>query len=376
MADTQEAISVSRLPAIISRPRWRGRSDLLVVAVLIAAVGWLVAVPLGMVVWGSLRDAAPGLPGELTFNNFVRAYNNVRLIQAIGNSLIFAGGAAIISFLGGTFLAWVTERTDAPLRRLIYALVLVPVIVPGILFASSWLFLLNPTVGILNKFAEYCCGLETPIVNGYSMAGMIWAQGVDNFSLPFLLMAAAFRSMDPSLEEAAQVAGAGVWGTMRTVTLPVLLPSVLATLLISFIRALESFEVPAVMGIPAGISVFATEVWLALSRRRPPDFNLSATFAMGYFLVTIIGRFFVPPRDQELGKVRHRNRQRIPAQSSEDGPVAVADHVAEPVAAECCNPAAALHSDLDFFDAVLHGAVVARFIARLLPELSRCVGTG
>ena len=125
MADTQEAISVSRLPAIISRPRWRGRSDLLVVAVLIAAVGWLVAVPLAMVVWGSLRDAAPGLPGELTFNNFVRAYNNVRLIQAIGNSLIFAGGAAIISFLGGTFLAWVTERTDAPLRRLIYALVLV-----------------------------------------------------------------------------------------------------------------------------------------------------------------------------------------------------------------------------------------------------------
>ena len=290
MADTQEAISVSRLPAIISRPRLRGRSDLLVVAVLIAAVGWLVAVPLAMVVWGSLRDAAPGLPGELTLNNFVRAYNNVRLIQAIGNSLIFAGGAAIISFLGGTFLAWVTERTDAPLRRLIYALVLVPVIVPGILFASSWLFLLNPTVGILNKFAAYC-GLETPIVNGYSMAGMIWAQGVDNFSLPFLLMAAAFRSMDPSLEEAAQVAGAGVWGTMRTVTLPVLLPSVLATLLISFIRALESFEVPAVMGIPAGISVFATEVWLALSRRRPPDFNLSATFAMGYFLVTIIGVF-------------------------------------------------------------------------------------
>jgi iron(III) transport system permease protein len=284
-------MTVSRLPAIIFRQRWRGRSEILVISGLIAAVGWLVAVPLGMVVWGSFRSAAPGLPGELTFDNFVRAYHNVRLIQAIGNSLTFAAGASIISFVGGTFLAWVTERTDAPLRRVLYALVLVPVIVPGILFASSWLFLLNPTVGVLNKLAAYCCGLETPIVNGYSMAGMIWAQGVDNFSLPFLLMAAAFRSMDPSLEEAAQVSGAGVWNTMRTVTLPVLLPSVLATLLISFIRALESFEVPAVMGIPAGISVFATEVWLALSRRRPPDFNLSATFAMGYFLLTIIGVF-------------------------------------------------------------------------------------
>ena len=95
--------------------------------------------------------------------------------------------------------------------------------------------------------------------------------------------------MDPSLEEAAQTAGASVWTTMRTVTLPVLLPAVLATLLISFIRALESFEAPAIMGIPAGISVFATEVWLAVSRTRPADFNLSATFAMGYLLVTVVG---------------------------------------------------------------------------------------
>lgn len=289
MAETQGAIEASHFPLTVSRQRWRVRSELLIVAGLIAVVGWLVAIPLAMVVWGTFRDAAPGLPGSFTLNNFVRAYFNVGLLQAIQNSLIFAGGASLISFAGGTFLAWVTERTDAPFRRIIYALVLVPVIVPGILFATSWLFLLNPTIGALNKFASYCCGLETPIFNGYSMGGMIWAEGVDNFSLPFLLMAAAFRSMDPSLEEAAQTAGAGVWTTMRTVTLPVLLPAVLATLLISFIRALESFEAPAIMGIPAGISVFATEVWLAVSRTRPADFNLSATFAMGYLLVTVVG---------------------------------------------------------------------------------------
>jgi iron(III) transport system permease protein len=280
MADTQGAIEASHFPLTVSRQRWRVRSELLIVAGLIAVVGWLVAIPLAMVVWGTFRDAAPGLPGSFTLNNFVRAYFNVGLLQAIQNSLIFAGGASLISFAGGTFLAWVTERTDAPFRRVVYALVLVPVIVPGILFATSWLFLL-----------AYCCGLETPIFNGYSMGGMIWAEGVDNFSLPFLLMAAAFRSMDPSLEEAAQTAGAGVWTTMRTVTLPVLLPAVLATLLISFIRALESFEAPAIMGIPAGIAVFATEVWLAVSRTRPADFNLSATFAMGYLLVTVVGVF-------------------------------------------------------------------------------------
>jgi iron(III) transport system permease protein len=289
MANTRAVAATSDLPAIRYRRRWRGWSGSLAIGLLIAVVGWLVAIPLAMVIWGALRDGAPGTPGGLTLANFVRAYFNVGLLQAIQNSLIFAAGASLISFCGGTVLAWITERTDAPLRRVIYALVLVPVIVPGILFATSWLFLLNPTIGALNKFIAYCCGIETPIFNAYSMAAMIWAEGVDNFSLPFLLMAAAFRSMDPALEEAAQTAGASVWTTMRTVTLPVLLPAVLATLLLSFIRAIESFEAPAIMGIPAGISVFATEVWLSLSRTRPADFNLSATFAMGYLLVTIAG---------------------------------------------------------------------------------------
>jgi iron(III) transport system permease protein len=111
---------------------------------LIAVVGWLVAIPLAMVVWGTFRDAAPGLAGSFTFNNFVRAYFNVGLLQAIQRFLDLCRRRVAISFAGGTFLAWVTERTDAPFRRVIYALVLVPVIVPGILFATSWLFLLNP----------------------------------------------------------------------------------------------------------------------------------------------------------------------------------------------------------------------------------------
>jgi iron(III) transport system permease protein len=292
MANTRAVIAASDFPTTGYREWWRGLSGSLAIGSLIAILGWLVAIPLAMVIWGAFRDGAPGTPGSLTLDNFARAYYNVGLLQAIQNSLIFSSGASLISFSGGTVLAWITERTDAPLRRVIYALVLIPVIVPGILFATSWLFLLNPTIGVLNKFAAYCCGIERPIFNAYSMGAMIWAEGADNFSLPFLLMAAAFRSMDPSLEEAAQTAGAGVWTTMRTVTLPVLLPAVLATLLLSFIRAIESFEVPAVMGIPAGISVFATEVWLSLSRTRPADFNLSATFAMGYLLVTIGGVYF------------------------------------------------------------------------------------
>ena len=242
-----------------------------------------------MIAWGSFRNAPPGAAGSYTVDNYLRAYQSAGLLRALWNSIVFGVGSSVISFAGGTFLAWVTERTDTPFRKIIYALVLFPVIVPAVLFATSWLFLLNPKIGIINKLATLLFGLDHPIVNSYSMGAMIWAQGVDHFGLPFLLMAAAFRSMDPSLEEAAQVAGAGMVRTLRTVTLPLLVPAVLATLLITFIRSIETFEVPAVMGIPAGIPFFATEIWLAVSRKQPPDFNLSATFSMGYMLICVIG---------------------------------------------------------------------------------------
>jgi len=256
-------------------------SQIIGIGLLSAVLAWLVAVPLGMVIWGSFRNAPPGVSGGYTLDNFLRAFRSAGLLSAMWNSTVFAGGSTLLSAAGGTFLAWVTERTDAPFKKVISGCVLFPLLIPGVLFATSWLFLLNPSIGILNKLATLWFGTEGPIFNGYSMGAMIWAHGVGHFGLPFLLMAAAFRSMDPSLEEAAKTAGAGVLMTLRTVTLPLLLPAVLAMLLISFIRSIETFDVPAVMGIPAGISVFATEVWLAIARARPPDCNLSATCAMG-----------------------------------------------------------------------------------------------
>jgi len=92
---------------------------------------------------GSLRNVPPGVAGGYTLENFWRAFQSPRLLRALWNSVVFAVGSSLISFAGGSFLSWVTERTDAPFRRIIYALVLFPVIVPAVLFATSWLFLFN-----------------------------------------------------------------------------------------------------------------------------------------------------------------------------------------------------------------------------------------
>ena len=257
-------------------------------AALLAVLIWLIVIPMLTVVWGSFRDGPPATDAGFTLSKYIQAYTNPRYIDAAWNSVVFATGSALLSFVAGTYLAWVTERTNAPLRGAIYALVLFPIVVPGILTSIGWVLLLNPNIGLVNEAAVRYLGADGPLFNVYSMPGMIWIMGIENISVPFLLMAAALRSMDPSLEEASAASGAVSLRTFSWVTLPILRPAIGATLLLLFVRGIEVFEVPAVAGIPAGITVFSTEIWVATTRT-PVDMNLAAAFAMAYLAVTAIG---------------------------------------------------------------------------------------
>ena len=282
-----QAVSVSSRRSLrlsVEWSRWlNGQS--VGVGLLTLLLIWLIMVPLAVVIWGAFRDGQPGQAGEYTLMKFVAAYQGT-LLQTIGNTLIFALGSSFLCLAIGTFLAWVTERTNVPLRPLIYAISLFPLIAPGVLMASAWVLVLHPKIGIINVAAQSFFGIDGVVFNGYSMAGMIWAQAMDQISLPFLLMAAAFRSMDPSLEEASAVAGARLGTIVRTVTLPLLLPAVLAVFLLVFVRAIESFDVPAVLGVPAGIPVFATQVFLAVWDV-PQDYNVASAFGVGYLLISL-----------------------------------------------------------------------------------------
>jgi iron(III) transport system permease protein len=251
---------------------------------------YLTLIPIVMVVYGSFKSAAPGSPSVFTLNNYVRAFQSPNLYQAVVSSLIFALGGGSLAFLIGCFLAWITERTNTPLKGLIYASVFAEIMIPGILESISLVLLYSPKIGLVNLYLMQLFGLESPPLNIYSMGGMIWAFGAGSFSTAFLLMAAAFRSMDPALEEAAIISGSGLLKTTRQITLRLILPSMLATWLLLFVRGIETFEEPAILGLPAGITVLATEVYLA-TREVPTDYNLAATFAMVYLVVAVVGLY-------------------------------------------------------------------------------------
>ncbi|MGH7795953.1 MAG: ABC transporter permease [Candidatus Binatia bacterium] len=251
------------------------------------ALAYLTVIPLIMLVYGSVKSGPPGVAGALTFENYLKLLANWRLAPALLNSLVFSTGSSLLAFAGGLYLAWMTERTNLPWRGAVYTCVLVPMIVPGILTTVGWIILFGRRSGIINIIGMQYLGLSEPIgIN--NMPGMIWVQGTDQIPLVFLLLAAALRSMDPSLEEAAMVAGSGIFRTTMRITLRVLLPGILAVWMISFVRAIENFEVPALIGMPAGILVFATEVYLA-TKTVPTDFGLASTFAVVYLAITTVG---------------------------------------------------------------------------------------
>ncbi|HSE85101.1 MAG TPA: iron ABC transporter permease [Candidatus Binatia bacterium] len=250
---------------------------------------YLAGVPLLMLLYGSIRSAPIGEPGAtFTIQNYVKAYFDKEFYFLFLNSVYYALGTCVVTFLIGTFLAWVSERTNTPFKKLFVVMALIPFIIPGILSTISWILLLSPKIGLINLVIKNLLGLESAPFNIYTMWGMIWAESIHLYPLVFLLMSAAFRNMDTSLEEAALTAGSSTFTTFSRVTLPLMRPAMFSVLLVIFIRGIEAFEVPALIGVPAKISVFTTKIFLAI-HQFPSDFGLAGAYAVTLLAISTTG---------------------------------------------------------------------------------------
>ncbi|MBI4523759.1 MAG: iron ABC transporter permease [Deltaproteobacteria bacterium] len=262
----------------------------LVLAGAVLVVGYLALTPLFVLLYGSLSDAPPGAVGNLTLAHYRRAYLDPEFYQLFWNTLKFAFGSSVLSFFLGFYLAWVSERTNTPFRDAVRLFVIVLFIIPGILETVAWILLFSPQIGLVNLAVREITGIN-PGFNIYSFGGMIWAEAMNLYPLVFLLISAALRSQDVAMEEASLTCGAGNFITLRRITLRLVLPALLSVLLITFIRAVESFEVPALIGVRAGTFVFTTKIYSALQRLRP-QYGLAGAYAIVLLIMSVVGVFF------------------------------------------------------------------------------------
>jgi len=286
---------VASLDHALRKPVFKTRSfdaKWLIIGAAVLIVAWLALVPLVFLIWQSFATpATPEMPALFTFANYANVYTSSETFRLLGNSLSFAGGAAILSLATGTTLAWLNERTNTPFKSLVYALSVVPLVITSILFVTAWIMLASPKIGVLNLLLQRAFDTDHVFFDVYTLPGMMWVDGIQQAPLAFLLMSAAFRSMDPSLEESALMSGASILQVARRVTLRLAFPALAASFLILFVRAIESFENPTLLGLPVGIQVFTSSIYEAL-HAYPSDVGLASTYAMTLLVITSGGIYW------------------------------------------------------------------------------------
>ena len=207
-----------------------------------------------LVLWMGFWQNGPGEPIIYTTSHYRKIFTDAFTYKTFLNTVGFATTAVLVALFFAIPLAWLVERTSLPGKSLILAIVTLGALLPTFFTAMGWVFLLHPRIGIINRFLMDTFGLAQAPLNVASIVGMGWVEGLGLSSIAFVMIVATYRSMDPSLEEAARVHGLGIFRTLVYVTLPLTFPGILAASIYVFTIALSAFEVPAIIGMAMCVS--------------------------------------------------------------------------------------------------------------------------
>lgn len=255
------APSASRVGALAALRRFLPATGLGVV------LAYIVLVPLAVLLWSSFTPTGLIGDGGFTLDNYQIVYSDPRTYQLLATSLAFSVGSTAVALVVGIAVAWLVERTDMPGRRVFRVLVILPLAIPPVLLAISWVLLASPKIGLLNG-ALHAIGLTGVTFDIYSLGGMIFVQGLSLVPTTYLVLAPAFRNMDPSLEEAALASGAHPLRVIRKVIIPVVRPAILAAGAFLFIVGFVVFDIPGILGLPVGIYVLSSQIFF---ESQPPS---------------------------------------------------------------------------------------------------------
>lgn len=274
--DAAAALPQQRRAGLAKRP---AQTYLLALAMLLV-IACLVLPPVVTLVQNSLFVMNPdGSHGAFTLDNFTHLVSEKGILVSGWNSIQFAALSTLFSLLFGASLAWVVERTDAPHRSLAYLMTVVSLGIPLIIYVPAWLFLLGP-VGPFNELYRNLTGNGGNLFNVNSIAGMVAIETLGWLPMSFLLFAASFRTANAELEEAARMSGAGILTMVLRVSIPLAAPAALATGLFIFIKTLQAFDVPKLVGTSAGIKLLTTDIYDDIRAAVPPRVGHASAYSV------------------------------------------------------------------------------------------------
>jgi iron(III) transport system permease protein len=264
---------------------WEGLGRLMPQKVTLFATGLsgflliLIGLPVAMVILMSFRTGFPGEDVPFTLENFATVYLTPKTYEILLNTLYFAVSSVSITLLIAVPLVWILMRTDIPFKKTIYVLLTIGILIPVFLRTIAWIILLSPRIGLINKWLQELFALSSPPFNLYSITGMAFVQGVSFVPGAFFMLAAAYRSMDPSLEEAAYTSGVGKLKTFLKINIPITWPAIAAVMVYLSMTAIAVFEVPAIIGLPARIHVLSSLIFTSTTPSTGlPEYGMAGAY--------------------------------------------------------------------------------------------------
>jgi iron(III) transport system permease protein len=225
--------------------------------------------PLLWVLVNGFNAAGPGRPFDFTTDGWRDVFAEPATVTSIGYSFLLAIRIPL-AIVFAILIAWALVRIDLPGRRFIESSLWLAFFLPALPVVLGWILLADEHYGLLNKALVQLPLISDPVFSINSIAGIIWVHiSLRTVPVMVILLSPALRQFDASYEEAAEVSGAGVFSTLRRVTLPLLRPVLLTALLAGFIASLEVFEIEQILGTPVGILVYATRLFTLITFEPP-----------------------------------------------------------------------------------------------------------
>src|SRR3954462_1290281 len=244
----------------------------------------LIVLPMSWLIYYGFTDKN----GALSLQNFATLVNDPTLLDPFITTFILATSTSLICCAVAAPMGWLGARTDMPLRRTVRLMVTASFVTPPFLGAIAWELLAAPNSGLLNKLYRTLTGAEPDDVlfNIYSFPGLIFVIACYTFPYVFVLVANALDRTPSELEDASSILGGRTWVTARRITIPLVMPAILAGALVAFLQAMTLFGSPATLAMPAGFPTLPTKIFMLF--QFPPKPGLAAAASLPLLIVTIL----------------------------------------------------------------------------------------
>ena len=246
----------------------------------------LVLLPIFWLAVTSLTDDAK----QLTFDHYWRLVRDAEFVKPFWVTLWTSFAVGVLCVVFAAPMAWLVARTDLPGKRLLRMLVLASFATPPFLGAFAWVLLGGPNAGLVNHWYYTITGLQPfdakPLIDIFSAWGIVFVTALYTFPYVFTFVANSLDLIPSELEEASSILGAPSWRTALDVTLPLVMPALLAGFLVAFLQSMTLFGPAAILALPASIDTMTTKIWSLF--QFPPKPGLAAACSMPLLVITVV----------------------------------------------------------------------------------------